>query len=89
MKTILAIALAVLLAACGQSSIEGTFTAPNDKIGFQFTADGKVRVGNKETTYTIEDNTLKFQFSGGLPFVFTLNSDGSISWAGQGKYTKR
>lgn len=89
MKFVLTIILATLLAACGQPTFEGTFVTPQDKEGFTFTPDGKVRAEGKETTYTIEDKTLKFHFDGGMPAVFSINSDGSISLGGQIKYVKK
>lgn len=89
MKYVLTIILATLLAACGQPTFEGTFVTPTDKNGFTFTADGKVRAAGKETTYTIDGKTIKFHFDGGMPAEFTINSDDSISWGGQIKYTKK
>lgn len=89
MKFVLTIILATLLAACGQPAFEGTFVTPRDPVALTFTADGKVRVEGRETTYTIEGKTLKFHFDGGVPLVFNMNSDGSISLGGQIKYVKK
>lgn len=89
MKYALTIILATLLAACGQPTFEGTYQNPNDKEGFAFTADGKVRAAGKDTTYLIDGETIRFHFEGGMPAFFTKNSDGSISWGGQIRYTKK
>lgn len=95
MKYLLPLVLALLLTACGSnisathaSVLDGTYTSLDGKSSITFTPNGKVRWGAKEAKYAVEGNILKYQFDGGLPSAFVLNSDGSISFNGVEKFKK-
>lgn len=99
MKYLFTLVFVIFLSACDSqigassaSSVDGTYMAPDGRNNFTFTSSGKVRVvffGNpKETTYTLQDNSIKFQFEGGMPQTFVLNSDGSLTSDTATKYKK-
>jgi hypothetical protein len=99
MKYLLTLVFVFFLSACDSkigassaSSIDGTYTSVDGRNNFTFTSSGKVRVaffGNpKETTYTLQDNAIKFHFEGGMPQTFVLNPDGSLTSDTATKYKK-
>lgn len=83
--SILLLAVSLSLAACGGvSTLNGDYQANDGKSVLVFTADGKVKtktlMGREvETTYTIADNKVTFQFPNGMPMAYTINADGSLS----------
>lgn len=84
--SILLLALSLSLAACGgvSSTLSGDYQANDGKTFLLFSADGKVKtktlMGREiETTYTIADNKVRFQFPNGFPMEYTINADGSLS----------
>lgn len=99
MKYLVTLTFVLFLAACDSkigtghpSAIDGTYTSLDGKNSFAFTSSGRVRFvlygEPKEATYTLEDNTIKFQFDGGMPQAFVLNSDGSLTSNTATKYKK-
>lgn len=99
MKYLVTLAFALLLAACNSkvdtahpTALDGTYTSLDGKSSYTFTPNGKVQVVHfgkpKEATYTLENNTAKFQFDGGMPRTFVLNPDGSLIADGLEKFKK-
>lgn len=85
MKFFSILLLTICLAACGNaSSLSGDYRANDGKSFLIFSSDGKVKTktlqGKEvETTYSIADNKVRFQFPNGLPTSYTINADGSLS----------
>ncbi len=80
-----------MLVACDSKNSlvpDGDYTSIDGKNTVSFTSSGVVRARGKETTYTVEGNTLKYQFDGGMSMAFVLNPDGSISLNGVDKFKK-
>ncbi|AMR77974.1 hypothetical protein [Cupriavidus nantongensis] len=95
MKFISILVLALTLAACGNapSSLNGNYRANDGKSFLVFSSDGKVRtktlLGKEvETTYTIADKKVSFQFPNGLPASYSINDDGSLSAPWSSGYKK-
>lgn len=90
MKYLVTLIFVLSLAACDSkigashpSSIDGSYTSLDGRDNITFTSDGKAQVvlygKPKETTYTLQDNVIKYQFEGGMPRTYALNPDGSLT----------
>ena len=88
------VALTTVLTACGPNtaSVAGDYTSQDGRDHIVFTSSGKVQVSYfgepKEANYTMEGKAIKFQFDGGMPQTFVLNSDGSLTSNTATKYKK-
>lgn len=81
MKRIAIIAMALLLAACGQS-LDGTYTDAMGMMKYTFQPDGKLYMGalgiKTELEYELEGDKIKVILADGSNQVMTLAEDGTI-----------
>lgn len=83
----------VLLAACGGSGLDGTYSDPTGVASYTFEPGGKVEVSvmgaTTEMHYEVDGQKVKIGPEGGPAQVMTILKDGSISGPMGVKLTKK
>lgn len=101
MKYLITLVFVFLLSACDSkigvsnpsSSIDGTYTSIDGKNSYVFTSNKEVQTVTfgtlKKASYTLKEGAINWQFVGGMPQMFVMNSDGSLTSGTGTKYTKQ
>ena len=81
--TTMMVAVGLLIAACGGSKLDGTYTDEMGVTSYRFTSGGKVYVSvmgiETELNYEVDGNKVKIGAPQGGNLIFTLLADGGLS----------
>jgi hypothetical protein len=94
MKSLLLVAMVILLSACG-ADINGTYTGKG--LDLTFKSNGKVSITSNtkmsdkgfESPYHVDGEKITFNSFDGLPISFRMNKDGSLDGGVFGQFTKK
>lgn len=81
MRKVSLLFVALILVACGNNKLEGTYACGGDGVTLpiEFTSKGKINYfGFSEFDYTIEDKTIKVLAPQGIIIFGKIMDDGSI-----------
>src|SRR5438093_13367895 len=81
--TTMMVAVGLLIAACGGSKLDGTYTDEMGLTNYRFTSGGKVYMSvmgiETELNYEVDGNKVKIGAPQGGNLIFTLLADGALS----------
>ena len=89
-----ALATALLLAACGPKSLSGTYGRKDGLVTLEFRSNGKVEISGSaalaavEADYVVEDKKLKLTMAGQPALVMAINDKGCIDYPYAGALCK-
>lgn len=99
MRYLVTLIFVFMLSACdpkigvSNPSVEGTYTSIDGKNSYVFTSNREVQTVTfgtpKKAIYTLKEGAIHWQFVGGMPQMFVMNSDGSATSGMGTKFMKQ